>query len=53
LALNGFDHEQIKEAGWVVQSVAGASAYLYSTGYDKSRFQHELNQMVEHIKANA
>jgi hypothetical protein len=52
LALNGFDADQIKEAGWVAQSVAGASAYLYSTGYDQTRFENEVNQIAEHIKAN-
>lgn len=50
LALNGFNEEQVKEAGWVVQSVAGASAYIYSTGYDVGKFKEELGRMVEHIK---
>ncbi len=53
MALNGFDGEQMKEAGWVVQAVAGASAYIYSTGYDKAKFQRELEQIVEHIKKSA
>jgi len=52
LALNGFAEDQIKEAGWVAQSVAGASAYLYGTGYDKARFRSEVDKIVEHVKAN-
>jgi len=50
LALSGFQDEQIKEAGWVVQSVAGASAYMYSTGYEPAEFRQELDRMVEHIR---
>ena len=42
---------QIKEAGWVAQSVTGASAYLYGTGYDAARFREELDRAVAHIKA--
>lgn len=52
LALNGLSDEQIKEAGWTVQSVAGASAYIYSTDYDKEKFRKELAQVVEHVKKN-
>ena len=50
LALNGYTEEQIKEAGWVVQSVTGASAYLYGTGYDIGKFEQQVDQIVEHIK---
>jgi predicted TIM-barrel fold metal-dependent hydrolase len=50
LALNGLSDEQIKEAGWVVQSVAGASAYMYSTDYPVDKFKRELEQVVEYIK---
>jgi hypothetical protein len=53
LALNGLSGEQIKEAGWAVQSVAGASAYMYSVYYDKAKFKHEVDQAVEHIKKGA
>jgi len=52
LALNGFDDEQVKEAGWVAQSVAGASAYLYSLSYDQKRFRDEVDRMLEHIRAH-
>jgi hypothetical protein len=51
LALNGFTDEQIKEAGWAVQTVAGVSAYMYSTGYDPARFKREVDQIVEHMKS--
>jgi hypothetical protein len=53
LALNGMDEEQVKEAAWAVQSVAGASAYVYSVGYDKSKFKQELDRAVAHIKQGA
>jgi hypothetical protein len=53
LALNGLDEEQIKEAGWAVQSVAGASAYVYSVSYDKEKFKKEVDRAVEHIKKTA
>jgi hypothetical protein len=41
--------EHIKEAGWVAQSVAGASSYFYAVGYDKETFKQELAATVEHI----
>jgi hypothetical protein len=50
LALNGFNDEQIREASWVVQSVAGASAYFYGTDYDQKKFRDELDRMVAHIR---
>ena len=50
MALNGFNEEQIKEAGWVVQTVTGVSAYFYSRSYDTGKFKKELDQMVDHIK---
>jgi hypothetical protein len=53
LALNGLDEEQVKEAGWTVQSVAGASAYVYSVSYDKAKFKQELDRAVDHIKKTA
>jgi AhpD family alkylhydroperoxidase len=53
LALNGFDDEQIKEAGWMTQTVAGASAYMYSTNYDQARFKQELDQMIQHVRSAA
>ncbi len=40
----------MSEAGFVVQSVAGMSAYLYSTNYDPGRFRQELDRMVEHVR---
>lgn len=45
--------EQIKEAGWVVQSVTGASAYMYSVGYNRDKFQQELDNAVAYIKQRA
>ena len=45
--------EQIKEAGWVAQSVTGASAYLYGVGYSGEKFKQEVDRAVEHIKAAA
>jgi len=50
LALNGLSEELIREAGWAVQSVTGASAYLYSTGYGVEKFKKEIDSIVEHIK---
>ncbi len=45
--------EHIREASWVVQSVAGASAYLYGVDYDNEKFRAELRTMVEYIKRAA
>jgi hypothetical protein len=45
--------EHIKEASWVVQSVTGASAYLYGVDYSNEKFREELRAMVEHIKRAA
>jgi hypothetical protein len=45
--------EHIKEASWVVQSVAGASAYLYGVDYSNEKFREELRAMVEYIKRAA
>ena len=45
--------EQIKEAGWVVQSVTGASGYLYSIGYSSEQFKQELERAVAYIKQAA
>ncbi len=42
--------DQIKEASWVVQSVAGASAYMHGIQYDQVRFGEEVNQIVEFLK---
>jgi AhpD family alkylhydroperoxidase len=50
LGLAGMDDEQIKEAGWVVQNVKGASAYLHGVGYDQETFKQELDALVEHRK---
>ncbi len=47
------DDEQIKEAGWVVQSVTGASAYAYGIGYDFEKWNQEVDAAVEHIKSQA
>jgi hypothetical protein len=53
LAQQGYQKEQIREAGWVVQSVTGASAYLYSTDYDPAEFKKELERMKEHAAQTA
>jgi 3-oxoacyl-(acyl-carrier-protein) synthase len=53
LALNGLSDESIKEAGWVVQSVTGASGYLYSIAYNGETFKQELDKAVEYIKKGA
>ena len=53
LGLAGLNDEQVKDAAWTVQSVAGASAYIYGTQYDKSRFREELQMAVAHIKKNS
>ena len=45
--------EHIKEASWVVQSVTGASAYMYGVDYSNEKFREELRAMVEHIKRAA
>ena len=45
--------EHIKEAAWVAQSVAGASAYMYGVGYSKETFIQEVDAAVEHIKKSA
>jgi hypothetical protein len=53
LALDGMGDEHIKEASWVVQSVTGASAYLYGVDYSNEKFREELRAMVEYIKRAA
>jgi hypothetical protein len=45
--------KHIKEASWVVQSVTGASAYLYGVDYNSEKFREELRAMVEYIKRAA
>jgi hypothetical protein len=52
-ALNGMGDEHIKEASWVVQSVTGASAYMYGVDYSNEKFREELRGMVEYIKRAA
>ena len=42
--------EQVKEAGWVVQSVTGVSGYLYGIGCDKEEVEAEIAAIVEYIK---
>ena len=49
-ALLGIDDEQMMEASWVAQVVAGLSAYVYGIGYDKELNQREIDATVEHIK---
>lgn len=50
LELGGMDDEQIKEAGWVVQNVMGASGYLHGIGYSEEKFEQELEALVEFRK---
>ena len=45
--------EHIREASWVVQSVTGASAYMYGVDYENEKFRAELRAMVEYIKRAA
>ncbi len=52
-ALNEMGEEHVKEASWVVQSVTGASSYLYGVDYSNEKFREELHAMVEHIKRAA
>ena len=52
-ALNEMGEEHIREASWVVQSVSGASAYMYGVDYDNEKFREELREMVEYIKRTA
>lgn len=47
------DSEQIKEASWVVQGVAGVSAYLHGVDYPPETFKAELERMMAHIKESA
>lgn len=50
MALNGISEEQIKEAGWMAQSVTGASAYIHSIDYSRDQFKEEVGQAVDFIK---
>ena len=50
LSLAGIQDEQLKEAGWVVQNVTGASAYLNGVGYDVTTFKNELDTLAEYRK---
>ena len=43
--------EQIKEASWVVQGVAGASAYMYGVNYDEEKFKRDLDKALTNVKA--
>ena len=52
-ALNEMGDEHIREASWVVQSVTGASAYMYGVDYDGEKFRAELRAMVEYIQQTA
>jgi hypothetical protein len=45
--------EHVREASWVAQSVAGASAYLHGVGYSVEEFKKELERTMEHIKEPA
>ncbi|MDA8387549.1 MAG: hypothetical protein M0Z58_02655 [Nitrospiraceae bacterium] len=43
--------EEIKEASWVAQSVAGTSAYMHGINYDRKKFEEELESSIEHLKS--
>jgi hypothetical protein len=45
--------EHIKEASWVIQSVTGASAYMYGVDYNIEKVREELRAMVEYIEKAA
>jgi hypothetical protein len=53
LALNGMNDEHVREASWVVQSVAGASAYLHGVDYSVGKFKEELERIMENVKEPA
>ena len=50
LALAGLEDEHLKEASWVAESVAGASAYMHGVGYDMQRFKQEVDTIVHYLK---
>lgn len=50
LKLFGLDSEQVKEASWVAQNVAGASMYLHGIRYAPETFEKELEMLVEFRK---
>jgi hypothetical protein len=43
----------IEQAGWVVQSATGASAYVYGVDNGDEEFREELRAMVEYVKRAA
>jgi AhpD family alkylhydroperoxidase len=51
--LHGIEDEELQEAAWVVNSVAGFSAYLYGTEYDLDTFLAELEAAIAHITSQA
>jgi AhpD family alkylhydroperoxidase len=51
LALFGLDDDQIKEAAWVAQTVAGASAYLHGIRYSQETFEQELDRLAEYRRS--
>lgn len=53
LRLENTSDEQLSEAGWIVQNVVGASAYLNGVRYDAEKFEEELNTLVENILSQA
>lgn len=53
MALNGIEGNQVKDAAWAVQSVTGASSYIYGVQYDHAAFKKELAQIVEHVRSTA
>jgi AhpD family alkylhydroperoxidase len=53
VAMHGIAGDQIKEASWAANSVAGFGSYLHGIGYDLDRFLKELDGAVKHITSQA
>ena len=53
VGLHGIDGDQLKDASWAANSVAGIGTYLHGVGYSVERFLEELEATVEHIKSQA
>jgi len=53
LQMGGAKDEDIKEASWVANSVAGFSTYLYGSSYDLDQFLAELQAAGEHMMSQA
>jgi hypothetical protein len=45
------NEEQLQEAAAAIAQVVGFSAYLHAMQYDVDRFEQELHEAVDHMKA--